>query len=410
MIGNSFDNPFSVSQLTKQVRNKLEDNFQCLWIAGEISSFKKPASGHVYFTLKDENSQLQCVLYRLYTGVIPFEFELGLKVVVFGSISVYEKAGSYQLIAAQIEERGVGTLHASFERLKKELSGKGWFDRKRRIPSFPGCIGVVTSPTGAAVRDFISVSERRSKGLKILICPVRVQGETAAEEIKLAIAELNKIKEVEVIVVCRGGGSIEDLWPFNERKVAEAVFFSDKPVVSAVGHEIDFTICDFVADLRAPTPSAAAEMIIPDRSEIAEKIRSYGMRMKKCLQSYVEIKKETLKNMSKNRIFASPSDFICQYRQGMDDYYDIISRTVFHKVEVLKQGVKGYKSRLEALNPRNVLKRGFSLTINAGTSKIIRDAGEIGVNEEIVTQLFKGRIVSKVVHKETGENERENKI
>ncbi len=410
MIGNSFDNPFSVSQLTRQVKNKLEENFQCLWITGEISSFKKASSGHVYFTLKDENSQIQCVLYRLYAGLIPFEFGLGLKAVVFGSISVYEKSGNYQLIAVQIEERGVGTLHAAFEKLKKELSEKGWFDRKRSIPLFPGCIGVVTSPTGAAIRDFISVLKRRSNGLNVLISPVRVQGETAAEEIRHAITALNKIKEIEIIVVCRGGGSVEDLWPFNERKVAEAVFFSDKPVVSAVGHEIDFTICDFVADLRAPTPSAAAEMLVPDRMEIIEKVRSYEIRLNRCVKSYMDMKKETLKNMSKNRIFAAPADFTYQYRQRIDDYYDIISRTAWHKMEISKQKAGGYKSRLETLNPLNVLKRGFSLTVNAGTSKIIRDAEEIGLNEEILTRLFKGRIVSKVIHKELGENERENKI
>ncbi|MDD5645312.1 MAG: exodeoxyribonuclease VII large subunit [bacterium] len=406
MVGNSFDNPFSVSQLTKKVKNKLEEDFRCLWVGGEISSFKKPSSGHVYFSLKDENSQLQCVLYRLYAEDLPFEFEIGLKIAVFGSISVYEKSGNYQLIAAQIEKMGAGTLHASFEKLKKELSDKGWFDRKRVLPPFPRHIGVVTSPTGAAIRDFLTVLKRRANGLNIVIFPVRVQGAFAAGEISRAIEEMNRLKEIEVIVVCRGGGSTEDLWPFNERKVAEAVFFSDKPVVSAVGHEIDFTICDFVADLRAPTPSAAAEMLVPDKTEMKDKILSYRMRINRYFKSDICGRREALKSLLRGRIFAAPADFIHQRRQRMDECCDIMFKSAAHKMEILKERIAGYQNRLEALNPLNVLRRGFSITVNAETSGIIRDAEKTDINDKILTKLFKGRIISKVIHREIEKDER----
>ncbi len=255
---------YSVSEITHEIKVLLEGRFPGVWVEGEISNIRKPGSGHVYFTLKDEGSQLQAVLYRSQFSRSKFDLKDGLQVIAFGDVSVYAKGGRYQITVAEIEPKGLGALQLAFEQLKQRLAKEGLFapEKKKRIPLLPERIGIVTSPTGAAIRDILTVIERRFANVRILISPVRVQGETAAGEIAAAIDGFNSRADVDVIIVTRGGGSLEDLWAFNEEAVARAIAGSHIPVISAVGHEIDFTISDFVADLRVPTPSAAAERAI----------------------------------------------------------------------------------------------------------------------------------------------------
>ncbi|MFL6569046.1 MAG: exodeoxyribonuclease VII large subunit, partial [Chthoniobacterales bacterium] len=279
----------TVSEVTRAIRGTLETRFGAVWVQGEVSNYKSYASGHQYFTLKDQRAQIACVIFRDNVQRNAPPLADGMQVQVYGNVSVFEARGQYQLSVQLVQMRGAGLLQAKFEALKRKLEAEGLFDsaRKRPLPKFPRRIGIVTSPTGAAVRDMLNVLQRRSPNVHILISPVRVQGSGASTEIAVAIRELNApndaFEPVDLIVIARGGGSIEDLWEFNEEIVARAIFHSQLPVVSAVGHEIDFTIADFVADLRAPTPSAAAELIVPDMLALAARVEELTI----CLQRYV---------------------------------------------------------------------------------------------------------------------------
>ncbi|MCK5594876.1 exodeoxyribonuclease VII large subunit, partial [bacterium] len=259
----------------------LEENFPSIWVEGEISNCRMPSSGHIYFTLKDEQSQLNAVFFRGANLKTKFRIEDGLKVLALGNISVYQRRGNYQLIVGLLQPRGIGELQLAFEQLKRKLQKEGLFapEHKNPIPLFPKKIGIVTSPTGAAIRDILNVINRRFRQVEILVNPVRVQGEGAGEEIAKAIDEFNKMKKVDVLIVGRGGGSMEDLWAFNEEVVARAIYNSNIPIISAVGHEIDFVISDFVADLRAPTPSAAAELVVGEMEQIILKIGNFQTRI-----------------------------------------------------------------------------------------------------------------------------------
>ncbi|MGB3088302.1 MAG: exodeoxyribonuclease VII large subunit, partial [Phycisphaerae bacterium] len=281
LAGSSAEGPETVWQLTRRVQAALEDGFPQVWVVGEISNFKRHTSGHVFFTLKDERASLRCVLWRSTAARIRRELKDGLEVEAKGHISVFEKAGNYQLYVSSVKPRGTGPLEVAFRKLKEKLAAEGLFalERKRPLPRFPRRIGVVTSPTGAVVRDIIHVLGRRWPAAEILLAPARVQGEGAAEEIVRGIRNLNRVGGVDVMIVGRGGGSLEDLWPFNEEAVARAIFASGVPVVSAVGHETDFSISDFVADVRAPTPSAAAELVAPDRREVLAGLETTARRM-----------------------------------------------------------------------------------------------------------------------------------
>ena len=271
------DHIFSVTELTQSIKNLLETQFPPLWLEAEISNFRKPSSGHFYFTLKDERAQIQGIMYRSSASKVPFKIEDGMKLLVFGSISVYERSGQYQIIVQTMEPKGVGALQLAFEQLKKKLSEEGLFDsiHKKPIPLLPKKVGVVTSPTGAALRDILNILNRRFSNIHLIINPVRVQGEQSPMEIAAAIDEFNRLKLVDVILVTRGGGSLEDLWGFNDEHVARSIFASKIPVISAVGHEIDWTISDYVADLRVPTPSAAAELVISSKADLIEKLENY---------------------------------------------------------------------------------------------------------------------------------------
>jgi exodeoxyribonuclease VII large subunit len=317
---------FSVGSLTRRIRDMLEDGLGDVWVEGEISNLRRQSSGHVYFTLKDATAQLACLMFaRTASGLREVGFADGLQLEVLGGISVYEPRGQYQLIVKNARARGAGALHAKFEALKRKLEAEGLFDpaRKKPLPRFPARLGLVTSPTGAAIRDFLNVLHRRHPGIQVIINPVRVQGRGAASEIARAVKEFGEpgkwnLPVVDVVVVTRGGGSLEDLWEFNEEEVARAVAASPVPVVSAVGHEIDFTICDFASDFRAPTPSAAAEILSADAAELVARLRRDAGRMATTCRQMMESTRLRLQNVRSSTLFREPRRRLDEASQRLD--------------------------------------------------------------------------------------------
>lgn len=336
--------PLSVSEVTARIKNLLEGKFAELWVEGEISNFRRHSSGHWYFTLKDEGAALQCACYRMQNRLIRFQPEAGLTVRARGRLSVYEVQGNYQMAVEHLEPVGVGALQVAFEQLKRKLAGEGLFDsaRKRHLPLLPRCIGVVTSPSGAAIRDILRVIRRRNEAMNVMIAPARVQGDGAGREIAAAIRRLNDRDEIDVIIVGRGGGSIEDLWPFNEEAVARAIFTSRAPVISAVGHETDFTIADMVADLRASTPSAAAEMVTAARDEISARVRG----LKEDLATSLRYRLLELRNRAQaaqsNRVFNAVHHRIRSTAQRFDD-------VVYAMESALRRRVSERRARLNEI-------------------------------------------------------------
>ena len=311
----------TVSELTRRVKDLLEAQFPSAWVEGEISNFTAATSGHLYFTLKDANAQLSAVMFRGSAAKLNFKLKDGLQVIAFGQVSVYEKRGQYQLIVGQMMPKGLGALQLAFEELKQRLAKEGLFDpaRKKPIPTLPQRIGLVTSPSGAAIRDFLNIIGRRYPNVHIVINPVRVQGAGAAEEIAAAIDEFNALELADVLIVTRGGGSLEDLWAFNEEIVARAIARSRIPTISAVGHEIDFTIADFVADLRAPTPSAAAELVVKAKEEFASLVQQHQNRLDKDLRLRVSEARQRFSALATSYVFRQPAELIRQYQQQVDD-------------------------------------------------------------------------------------------
>jgi exodeoxyribonuclease VII large subunit len=316
----SFRPIYTVSQLTGEIKTLLEKNFEHIWVEGEISNFRQPTSGHLYFTLKDESSQLRAVMFRMQNRLLKFEPEDGLQVVCYGRLTVYDPRGEYQIVVDHLEPKGLGALQLAFEQLKEKLSGEGLFDpaRKRPLPTLPQKIGIVTSPTGAAIRDILQIIDRRFANVHILLYPVRVQGPGAAQEIAQAIDELGQWPGLEVMIVGRGGGSLEDLWAFNEEGVARAIHRSPVPVISAVGHEIDFTIADFVADLRAPTPSAAAELVIGNKLELVQNLENLVWRLNQMVRTTLESWQERLGSLIHR--LTDPRKRIADQRLRLDDF------------------------------------------------------------------------------------------
>ncbi|MEK7846054.1 MAG: exodeoxyribonuclease VII large subunit [Nitrospinota bacterium] len=392
---------YTVSELTRAVKFILEENFHDIWVEGEISNFKVSNSGHAYFTLKDEESQLRVVLFRLNKRLLKFEPDDGLHVIVRGRISVYEARGEYQLIADYMEPKGIGALQLAFEQLKEKLFKEGLFDEahKKPIPDFPNKIAIVTSPTGAAIRDILRIIGRRFPNIHIIIYPVMVQGEGAAEKIAMAITELNGLSDIDVMIVGRGGGSIEDLWAFNEEVVARAIYNSHIPVISAVGHEIDYTISDFVADLRAPTPSAAAELVVRDRREVIQNITSLEKRLINAVQNKVYILKGNLTGLQERRVLKSPFDKIYELQQRVDEMELRIKKTINHRIEMLDKELSGITGRLDALSPLAVMKRGYSICRRLPDMKIIKDISEVEKGGEVNVKLHKGELVCHVAER-----------
>ena len=344
---------YSVSGLTKDIRAIMEAAFDSVWIEGEISNFRTVASGHSYFVLKDDKAQIRCVLFKGHRAGVKFQPADGDQVLMFGRISVYDARGEYQVIAESLEPRGLGALQKAYEQLKEKLDKEGLFSKenKKCLPEFPWKVGVVTSSTGAAVRDILNIIRRRNPKVSVLLCPAKVQGEGAAQEIAHGIEELDRREDIEVIIVGRGGGSLEDLWAFNEVVVARAIFASQTPVVSAVGHEIDFTIADFVADLRAPTPSVAAEQTVPLLKDTVKKIRSLNEALVTTLKKKLEYYRDLLKRLMDRRFFHQPKEIFNPQIQRLDDFHARLIRGLEQSLVSHQQKLQDKIHRLFQASP-----------------------------------------------------------
>jgi len=389
---------YSVSEITNNIKTSLEESFANIWIEGEISNFKLPSSGHMYFTLKDENSQLKAVMFKGANSKLKFEPKDGLKVLVYGNITVYEKGGNYQINIKKMEPKGLGELQLAFLQLKEKLEKEGLFDRskKKAIPRFPNKIGIVTSPTGAAIRDILNVLSRRYSHANIIINPAAVQGDNAKHEIAQAINEFNEMKEVEVIIIGRGGGSIEDLWAFNEELVAYAIFNSKIPIISAVGHEIDWTISDFVADLRVPTPSAAAELVAAEESALRETLSYYIEKLLQPIQNKFNNFRNRIELAKQHYVFKEPTNMITQHRQRVDEVENFLKNKITYSLNLQKNNMANLTSRLENLNPLRVLKRGYSITTKVKSTTVIKDISSLKEGEELETKLSNGKFISQI--------------
>ncbi|HUY93082.1 MAG TPA: exodeoxyribonuclease VII large subunit [Pirellulales bacterium] len=389
----------SVYELTSQIKDLLEGNFQQVWVSGEISNFSRPQSGHCYLTLKDDRAQIRAVLWRTVASRLRFELEDGLDVICQGSLDVYAPRGSYQLVIRQIEPKGIGALELALRKLKEKLAAEGLFDtaRKRPLPRFPRRIAFVTSPTGAAIRDFLEVLRRRWRGADVLVVPVRVQGEGAAQEIAAAIAAVNRFAvPVDCLVVGRGGGSLEDLWAFNEEAVVRAIHASRIPVVSAVGHEIDVTLADLVADVRALTPSEAAELVVPAAEEIASALRSHQQRLLTALLRRALLGRARLDQLAAHRAFRKPFELVHDAARRLDELSVRSNRAVRQRLIAARRQLDATANQLESLSPLGVLGRGYSLTQRLSDGRLVRDAAELNVGDEISTRFARGQAVSRV--------------
>jgi len=389
---------YSVSELTRNIRLVLEQSFGTVWVEGEVSNFTKHQSGHIYFSIKDNESLLSCVFFRGVNTGLKFEIKSGMQVLCFGRISVYNKRGQYQLYVDKIEPKGAGALQIAFEQLKEKLNKEGLFDktRKKQIPYLPQRVGVITSPTGAAIRDVLNILKRRYSNIEIILNPTAVQGESAKHEIAEAIDVFNTLGNVDVIILGRGGGSLEDLWAFNEEIVARAIFASKIPIISAVGHEIDWTISDFVADFRAATPSAAAELVIPRKEDLEGAVKNFTDRLKVALLSRVDFFKEKLKALEGAYIFKEPMNIITQREQEVDDLCQALYSKGDLIVRFKKEAMKIVAGKLEALSPLAILNRGYSITMRENNGEILKDAGSLKKKELVRTKFAKGEIISKV--------------
>ena len=377
-------NILTVGKLTDYIKQRLESDSQLIniWVRGEISNFTRHNSGHLYFTLKDETSQIGCAMFGGSASSLKFEPEHGMKVLVLSSLSVYKPYGKYQLIVSEMHPDGLGALHQKYLQLKEKLEKEGLFSKehKKVIPKFPKTIGIITSPTGAAIRDLIRNLTRRFPSIHIKIAPTLVQGIGAASSIVKSIELLNKI-DIDVIILGRGGGSLEELWGFNEEIVARAIFKSKIPTISAVGHEMDFTISDFVADCRASTPSTAAEIAVPDKNELLSEIKHLQERLLQKTKRTIEFKKQCLVSLLDRPIFKRPFDFINQYLQQIDDLISKSSRAIQNFLELKRKGLEILTAKLNSIDPKAVLKRGYSITLKKG--KIIKNARDVRINDMI---------------------------
>lgn len=393
---------YTVSELNREIRVILENAYPNIWLEGEISNFKTYSSGHMYLTLKDSEAQINAVIFKNVNQHFKFSLENGLKVITRGRISSYPKRGDYQIIITHIEPAGKGALQLAFEQLKAKLEKEGLFDqsRKKPIPVLPKRIGVVTSPTGAAIRDILSVINRRFANVEILLYPVRVQGDEAKDEIVTAISDFNKhVPELDVMLVGRGGGSYEDLWAFNEEIVARAVADSQIPIISCVGHEIDFTISDFVSDLRAPTPSAAAELVVKNKHELVDKIFNLKQHMTKRIQFLISHYEEKLKHLSSSRAMTRPQDIFEEHLQELDDLLDSLVQGTNRQIERKENEYRMISEKLNLLSPLNTLSRGYSICWKQPENTILRDVDDIKANDKVKVRLHKGEFISRVESK-----------
>jgi len=389
-------NVLTVSEITRQIKYALEGNFPHVWVQGEISNCKHHTSGHLYFTLKDEGAQISGVMWRSRVPLLPFTPADGIKVIAHGSITVYPPRGNYQIDVEHMQPLGVGELQIVFERLKQKLSAEGLFDEeyKKPIPEYPERIGVVTSETGAALQDIRSILARRHPSVELILYPVKVQGEGAAQEIANAIDDFNRLGNVDVLIVGRGGGSLEDLWAFNEEIVARAIFASAIPIISAVGHEIDFSIADFVADLRAPTPSVAAELSVKHRVDIIENLANLCYTMQEAVQKTIDTAKTNIGSAISSYSFNRPRDLMREHSQRTDELERAMNITLLHTIQSACQRHQALVHRLEALSPKGVLKRGYTIIHHRG--RIVTSAKALKQGDEATIQFYNGEVTTRV--------------
>jgi exodeoxyribonuclease VII large subunit len=414
---------YSVSEITHRIKSQLEKIFPVIWIEGEIADFKRAHSGHLYFTLKDERSALNCVMWRSSAERVPFELESGLQVVSKGQISVYEQRGQYQLYVESVEPKGKGALQLAFEQLREKLKKEGLFDPglKKKLPVLPKKVGVVTSPRGAAIIDIIKTLERRFAHLHIVIYPVKVQGEGAGAEIVEGIDYLGSRADMDVIIIGRGGGSLEDLWAFNEEQVARAIFRCPVPIISAVGHEIDFTIADFVADIRASTPSVAAEMVIEKEQSLLDRISNLEKRISHQIQFFVQEREHEVTNLIHHKAFQNfkvqlfnmiqqVDEFetraryviqamiqsILQSKSRVDLAQEKMSSIIKRSLQTLNGKWERLVAELDNLSPLNILKKGYTLCWKNAASKPIQMVEDIDEGDEVTVTFFKGEFSAQV--------------
>ncbi len=392
----------TVTQLTSQLKNLLESTFPDVWVEGEISNLSIPQSGHAYFTLKDEQSQIRAILFRSSQRFLKFTLQHGIQIICRGRVSVYEPRGEYQLIVDYIEPKGVGTLQLAFEQLKERLEKEGLFDlrNKKPLPLLPRCIGIITSPTGAAIRDILRVIKRRHPKMRILIYPVPVQGAEAASAIVEALRYFNSERNVDVLIAGRGGGSLEDLWTFNEESVARAIHESRIPVISAVGHETDYTIADFVADVRAPTPSAAAEIVVKSEESLQENIGSLASGLYRNMRHMMDFMRSVVREHI--RLLGDPRRRLEQYAQRVDELSHRTALESRHHMHRNRTRLSGMTEALEHLNPLGILSRGYSITKQYRDGMVLKDAGKVKPGDIIHTTLHKGTLLSRVERSDSG--------
>ena len=391
----------SVSDLTQQIKNVLEGSFPILWISGEISNFVHHGSGHMYFTLKDDKAEIRGVMFKGFNQFLHFKPENGMQVLLEGDLTLYEARGQYQIVAKKMEPAGIGTLYLAFEALKKQLAVEGLFDPevKQKLPVNPSCIGVITSQTGAAVRDVFQVLDRRAPHVDLILRPSRVQGDKAAIDLVEAINDMVTFDAVDVIIIGRGGGSLEDLWPFNEEPVARAIFSCPIPIISAVGHETDSSISDLVADMRAPTPSAAAELVSPAVSDIVEYINGSEQNLTLIMQRDLQKRWQGLDSTKDRFVLQQPSQLLKQHR--------IRSKEMIHlMVQAYRLGIQGFSGKFSSaneklltLNPMNILSRGYSIAYREPDGKIIRDPKDLKEGDPFELHTFKGALRAKRANK-----------
>jgi len=398
---------YTVTDVTRDIRVILEETFSDVWVEGEITNLTISSAGHMYFSLKDKNSLLNCVMFRAGAARNVFNPEDGMAVLCSGRISVYDKRGQYQLYAQKIEPKGRGSLSLAFEQLKEKLRKEGLFDdaRKKTLPFLPRHVGIVTSPSGAAIRDILKVARRRNPNIEISISSVRVQGSEAKDEIARAIGDFNEYNEetrvirgeyepVDVIIVTRGGGSLEDLWPFNEEIVARAISASFVPVVSAVGHEIDYTISDFVADFRAPTPSAAAEEVFPAVQDLLLRLKQSGERLFLAVKNKIRSLEKSVHVLETSYVLRAPINVVLRMEQEIDDLNKRAETCLTHLLEIKEGKLAVASGKLDALNPLSVLDRGYSITFTGG--KVARNAKDFQKGDLVRTKFVDGIVESKV--------------
>jgi exodeoxyribonuclease VII large subunit len=384
---------YTVSEITRQIRCALEERFALVWVEGEVSNFTAHTSGHLYFSLKDESAQLRCVMFRSrrrrMIGPLPAN---GVALRVLGEITVYERSGQYQLSVLELRPAGVGTLAQAFEELKRRLAEEGLFDaaHKRPIPAFPQRIGVVTSPTGAALRDIIHVIRRRYPVAHVVLAPVQVQGEGAAGEIAHAIGLFNRLGIADLLIVGRGGGSLEDLWAFNEEVVARAIFASRIPIISAVGHEIDYTIADFVADLRAPTPSAAAELAVPDRRELTDIVGRSGQRLRAAVAGELARGRERLATLVRSYGLRRPADLVAERMQRVDEFERRLRHAILGSVVLRRSTLESARRHLASLGPEAVLARGYSICRKLPEGRLVTRGEDLTQGDRVDLSFSRG--------------------